>query len=498
MSTLKYYLFESLIILTVLIAVGVFYVQFMHQEPELPSSDMNEIKVENAQTSALSDFETIKHNQAPKDLLTEQASIILRLDGSNTIGEKLAPTLAAAYLQQIGANGIVIKQLERENEVQVIGYLAHLNRVVAIEIKAHGSSTGFESLIADSTDIAMSSRNIKHSENLDLLLKQGDMTKPESEHIIALDGLAIIKHPRNPIAVLTVNQLAKIFSGEIKNWSELGGINSKINLYARDDKSGTYDTFKSLVLDKYSKPLLSTAGRYESSEQLVSDVLNDPAGIGFTGLAYAEEDVMVAVAAEPGLSAIKPKQFSISSEDYALSRRLFLYANKSKSSNRHIGDFIEFAVSNYGQQMVESASFIPQKVTTHLALVNKDHPTQYQQMALSGERVSVTFRMRADRAEIDNKSIQDIEHLTAFLKQTPYEKITLVAFSAQETGEQEDKNRAYIRTKLLAFELNQRGVKNVEIIAMGTQLPIDSNDSDLGRYRNNRTEIWLINNNKES
>jgi phosphate transport system substrate-binding protein len=159
----------------------------------------------------------------------------------------------------------------------------------------------------------------------------------------------------------------------------------------------------------------------------------------------------------------------------------------------HVGDFIEFAVSNYGQQMVESVSFIPQKITTQFSQVNKDHPIQYQQMALNGERVSVTFRMRADRAEIDNKSIQDIEHLAAFLKNKTYKKITLVAFSAQETGEQEDKNRAYIRTKLLAFELNQRGVKNVEIIAMGTQLPIDSSDSDLGRYRNNRTEIWLIN-----
>ncbi len=491
MKTLKNYLFESLIILTVLAAVVVFYFQFLHQKTTHNSQvSQTELSAEN-QVVANQATKPLEPYKVPADLLLVEPEVILRLVGSNTIGDKLAPTLAAAYLQKIGADGTIKKPLATDNEYQVVGYLPVHDKVVAVEIKAHGSSTGFKALMADQTDIAMSSRNIKHSENLELLLKQGDMTEPESEHIIALDGLAVITHPDNSIKKLTVTELARIFSGEISNWSLLGGPNLAIKLYARDDQSGTYDTFNSLVLKKHNKQL-STATRFESNELLATGVAKDLGGIGFTGLAYAKEEMIVAVSAEKGLPAIKPKQFSISSEDYALSRRLFLYANKNRSKNLHVTDFIDFSVSNFGQQMAEVVGFVPQKVTTNLSKVNHQHPAKYQQMALNGERLSVTFRMRADRAEIDNKSIQDIEHLVDYLNQTSYKKVALVAFSAKETGEQEDKNRAYIRTKLLAYELNQRGIKNIEIIALGNQLPIDSNDSDIGRYRNNRTEIWLL------
>lgn len=428
----------------------------------------------------------------PLNLSEVEPQIILTLAGSNTIGAKLAPAIASHYLKRLGAVGTLVKTLDKENEVQVVGFLPDKNRVVAIEIKAHGSSTGFKSLLAKDTDIAMSSRGIKEQENLELLLEMGDMTKAESEHIIALDGLAVIVHSANAVKKLTVGQIAKIFSGQITNWSELGGLDQAIKLHARDDQSGTFDTFNSLVLKKFGLKLAQST-RYESNENLAEAVGTDEAAIGFTGLAYAKAEMIMKVAAAEGLPAILPKQFSISSEDYALSRRLFLYANKKRSDNPHVAQFIELAVSIDGQNLVELVDFIPQRITATLPLVDGNFPLKYQEIAATGNRLSMTFRMRSDRAEIDNKSAQDIEHLVNYLSAVSHDKVTLVGFSAGESNDEEaDKNRAYIRSRLLAYELKQRGVDNIEIIALGSQLPIDSNGNEIGRYKNNRTEVWII------
>ncbi len=498
MKTLKNHLLDALIIISLLLGLTFLYVELFVDKATVYDA-VEPLSVTSAAESTTStEALTTNHAVVPPDLLAVPPKVILRMHGSNTIGAKLAPALAAAYLQQLGAASTISKPLAQANETQVIGYLPQSAEVVAVEIKAHGSSTGFKSLIAKDSDIAMSSRQIRESENLKLLLNQGDMTQPESEHIIALDGLAIITHQNNAVQQLTVHQLAQIFSGEIINWSELGGDDQAIRLYARDDQSGTFDTFNSLVLKRYKKKL-GQSRRFESNALLAKAVENDPAGIGFTGLAYAQADNMVDVSADEGIAAIKPKQFTISSEDYALSRRLYLYANKHRNSNPHIKAFIDFSVSMNGQHLVEQVNFIPQKITATLPVVTHDHPAQYQRLALNGERLSMTFRMRSDRAEIDNKSAQDIEHLVAYLQQTPYRKVALIGFSAGESNDElADKNRAFIRSKLLAYELKQRGVHDVEIVAMGNQLPIDNNDSESGRYKNNRTEVWLIKESKGS
>ncbi|MFC3192825.1 PstS family phosphate ABC transporter substrate-binding protein [Marinicella sediminis] len=490
MKTLNNYLFEILISVFVALALLLLFTDGGEPEATNRSDPGVESPMSSQSQQPIQPAVVPAPGLAP-DLLATEPEVILRLHGSNTIGGKLAPAIAAAYLRQLGSEVTVSRPLEQPNEVEVIGYLPPENTVVSVQVKAHGSSTGFKALIAKQADIAMSSRSIREAENLQLLLDQGDMTQPQSEHILALDGLAIVTHPDNLTASITVKQLADVFSGRITNWQQLGGADLAITLYARDDQSGTFDTFAALVLNKYGRQLAS-ANRYESNARLVAAVADDQGGIGFTGLAYAKPGMLISVAADEGLPAIKPRQFSISSEDYALSRRLFLYANKSLSGNPHVGDFIDFALSDQGHQLVEHVNFIPQKITSTLPLVTHEHPARYQQLALNGERLSVTFRMRADRAEIDNKSAQDIEHLVEYLKQTPHQKVALIGFSAVETNDEADKLRSRIRSQLLAYELKTRGIHAVEIIALGNQLPIDSNQHEWGRYRNNRTEIWVI------
>jgi phosphate transport system substrate-binding protein len=188
--------------------------------------------------------------------------------------------LAQAYLRQQGAQEVRTVP-GKPDEVSVQGMLS--GSLKAIDIAAHGSATGFTDLAADRCDIGMASRQVKRDE-VAKLLNLGEMTSPASEHVLGLDGVAIIVNRANPVSALSLAQLASIFSGEITDWSGVSGRQGKIKLYSRDDKSGTYDTFKTLVLG--SRGLASTATRIEDSRQLSEKVAAEIDAIGFVGMPY--------------------------------------------------------------------------------------------------------------------------------------------------------------------------------------------------------------------
>ena len=146
---------------------------------------------------------------------------VLSIQGSNTVGAKLAPMLIAGFFESQGLRDVRIAPAGRENE-QRISATAADGRMVFAEVAAHGTGTGFAGLKDASADLAAASRPIKQSE-LDALAELGDLRSAEAEQVIAIDGLAIIVHPDNPLSTLTVAQVAQLFAGEVSNWRELGG-----------------------------------------------------------------------------------------------------------------------------------------------------------------------------------------------------------------------------------------------------------------------------------
>src|SRR5690606_1057236 len=191
---------------------------------------------------------------AAADPAPAEPTVWLRLQGSNTIGARLAPALAQSFLERHGIAQVTIRPTAIENEFLVIGRQADASgtRDVAIAVAAHGRATGVQALATGQADIALSSRPIKAEEAQQLALR-GDMRAPVAEHALALDGLAILVNPRNPVEQLGREQIARLFSGEIRNWSEVGGDDMPVTVYARDDRSGTWDTFKELVLGKQDR-----------------------------------------------------------------------------------------------------------------------------------------------------------------------------------------------------------------------------------------------------
>lgn len=202
----------------------------------------------------------------------EDAEVILRLHGSNTIGSKLAPKLAEEFLKAQGAQDVQVIQHENPAEKTVVGTLRGQSKPSAIQIAAHGSGTAFEGLEAGKADIGMASRRIKDKEK-QALVSLGDMTSRASEHVVGLDGLAIIANSGSPVEALTADQIRDIFTCKVTDWSQVGGSSGEIHLYARDDKSGTFDTFKELVLR--GAELCDQAERFEDSTALAQKVVED-------------------------------------------------------------------------------------------------------------------------------------------------------------------------------------------------------------------------------
>lgn len=414
------------------------------------------------------------------------AQVVLRIHGSNTLGAELLPTLAEAFLRKEGA-GKVRRIETAANEWRIEGAITRSTLPVAIEIKAHGSSTAFTDLGAGTADIGAASRPIKQEEARALSLF-GDMTLPAFEHVIGLDGLAVIVNKANKVRALTKSQIARIFAGTVTDWSEVGGEPGPIHLYARDEKSGTFDTFQQVVMGK--EKILDQAVRLESSHQLSDQVAADTFGIGFIGLPYVRNAQAVAVADGGSLPTL-PTSFTIATEDYPLARRLYLYAPANRQ-NPYIRDFLEFTVSEPGQQLVNQTGFVSQFVVATRQPAQKSAPSKYASLIQDAQRLSVSFRFRPDISELDSKARRDLDRVIDFLARHPGQRVMLLGFTDNNGDPQQNLKISRERAQIVERELMARGISPVVVDGFGAALPVANNDSPQSAEKNRRVEIWVM------
>lgn len=413
---------------------------------------------------------------------------VLTIQGSNTVGAKLAPMLVAGFFEAQGLQDIRIAPTGVENE-QRISAIGTDGQQVFVTVAAHGTGTGFAGLKNASADLAAASRPIKQSELEDLAVI-GDLRSVQAEQVVAIDGLAIIVHPDNPLEALTVEQVAQLFAGEVSNWRELGGADVAVKLFARDDQSGTYDTFKELVLASQGKVLASGARRYESNDQLSRDVSHVPGAIGFVGLASIAMAKPLAIA--DGDSQPKsPTSASIATEDYPLSRRLFLYTRPDQQSAQ-LQAFIAYAHSAAGQAIVEKSGYVAQAIRPIRLAAQPDMPPAYQHLAQEAQRLTVNFRFDQGSARLDNKAQRDTERLIAYLNANGKQMnaVTLVGFGDPRSDPARTALLSKLRAMAVRSELARGGILVKEISGMGDELPVASNQGK-GRLRNQRVEVWV-------
>lgn len=234
------------------------------------------------------------------------------------------------------------------------------NPQMNISVTGGGSGTGIASFISRSCDIVSSSRQMT-PEEIALAKKNG---VEEKEYIVALDGIAAVVNPKNPVSKLTVGQLRDIFLGKTRNWKELGGNDASIVLLSREINSGTHVFFKEHILRqgnaKGPEEFASNALLLPSSQAIADEVAGNPDSIGYYGMGYiSPKQKPLAVSKGPKMPYVEPSIKTVRDNSYPVSRPLYLYTKKDASEM--VLKFIEFAFSQEGQELVKKTDFVPVK-----------------------------------------------------------------------------------------------------------------------------------------
>jgi phosphate transport system substrate-binding protein len=227
-----------------------------------------------------------------------------------------------------------------------------------VSVTGGGSGTGIAALLNGTTEIAESSRSMEKKE-IDDAKKNG--VDPQ-EIVVGYDGIAVVVHPGNPVSVLTIDQLADIFTGKITDWSQAGGKKGKIVILSREVNSGTHVYFKEHVLNKGDskgkEEYASTALMMPSSQAIADEVAQNKNAIGYYGMGYiSKKQKVLGIKKDKNASPVKLAIDTVISGKYPISRPLFMYANGQPKGL--VKTFIEFVLSSQGQDIVKKMDFVP-------------------------------------------------------------------------------------------------------------------------------------------
>ena len=227
-----------------------------------------------------------------------------------------------------------------------------------VTVTGGGSGVGISALLDGTTDIAMASRSIKFSERMKL--KKGG--KQLREAVVAYDALAVVVNPGNPVTNLTRQQLEDIFRGKITNWNQVRdavtgrrGDDLKIIVYSRETSSGTYEFFKTSVLNE--KNYMAGVLSMPATGAVIQSVSQTRGAIGYVGMAYVNKRVKAIKVSYDGKNFVYPSMATGRNHTYPIIRELYYYYIADKESV--VKPFISYLLSDAGQRIVMKSGYVP-------------------------------------------------------------------------------------------------------------------------------------------
>jgi phosphate transport system substrate-binding protein len=225
------------------------------------------------------------------------------------------------------------------------------NESIVIQVSGGGSGTGIAALLNGATDVCEASRDMKEKE----YKKATELGIKPVRVSVALDGIAVFLNEKNTVNELSFAQLMGIYTGAITNWKEIGGKDTRIILYGRENNSGTYAFFKEHVLKKedyseYTQTLPGTAA-------VVNAVSKDVNGIGYGGIAWAKGVKYAAVRKLDKDPAVTPSVATVSDGTYPISRDLYWFFNGEPTGD--LKKLLNWALSPEGQKIAMEIDYVP-------------------------------------------------------------------------------------------------------------------------------------------
>ncbi|MCO4746179.1 MAG: substrate-binding domain-containing protein [Proteobacteria bacterium] len=373
---------------------------------------------------------------------------VVRVSGSTSVNARLLPALAAEY--------------ER------------LHPDVTFEITQGDSGTGLMGLANQEVDIAAATRRHHPTEQEQALVNGIDLSASEAQQIVAVDVLALVVHPANPLASLTYDQVIGIYcTRATDSWDLLGHEEQPIRAVTRDVGSGS----RALFDDFFCGPAgLHPSIEGRSSEELAAILTSDPNAIGYASMSDKPGKVL-GLRPDPQSPAVQPSQANIIRGVYPLYRDLYLY-RAPNAANDDVAGFFDFIESPAGQEIVDEEGFVP----LFLRPDRMDGPRPLREtIHFEPHGSALTPRSQA-RLRLLSKELRD--------RAGEYRHVVLEGYtdSKEENPEQLSTERAEAVSAVLKTELPELFI---EVIPRGSANPLAPNATPHGRHRNRRVQIYL-------
>lgn len=212
---------------------------------------------------------------------------------------------------------------------------------IKVSYNATGSGSGIQAVQEGRCDIGLSSRSLKDDE------KNAGLT----ETLLAYDGIAVIVNPDNNVSDLTLAQIADIYTGNITNWSEVGGADGEIVLIGREANSGTRDGFETIT---GTSDACQYRQELSSNGDVITTVANNPNAIGYASLATIKDNVKAL-----SVEGVLPSEESVKDGSYPVQRPFVLVTKADKTLTTAAQKFFDYATSGKANEIISSAGVVP-------------------------------------------------------------------------------------------------------------------------------------------
>lgn len=376
------------------------------------------------------------------------------------------------------------------------------------------TDAGFADLIAQEADITMALREIRAAEqSAAQAAGMGDLTTALRSRVVALDALVPVVAPENPLRRISLTDLARVYSGQISNWQELGGPDAPISVHLPVPGSGLTQGFEDRVLAAAGLQLMQDLRYHDRNESLVRRVSTDPFAIGIASFSDTGTARALTLSGDCGFS-LQANRRAIKTEDYPLTAPLFLYLPPRRLP-KVARDFLAYVRGPGAQIVIRRAGFVDQAPETISINAQGDRlanaitaagpevdleELQHLLEVLDGSRrLSISFRFEAGSARPDAQSRSNIEQLARALESGLYDGKVLrfVGFSDGEGPAAANQKIALKRAEgvrdavLASAETVSLERVALEVDGFGEALPMACDDSDWGRQVNRRVEVWV-------
>jgi phosphate transport system substrate-binding protein len=341
----------------------------------------------------------------------------------------------------------------------------------------------------------------------------GDLRSRGRSRVLALDALVPIVAPENPLGDITTPDLARVFSGEIENWQDLGGPDAPITLHLRDARSGLGQAVVDRLLRPINRQLSENVLRHNSNEALALAVADDPFGLGLASGAALGSAKPLALSGECGF-ALRAERRNVKTEDYPLTAPLFLYL-PARRLPKLAREFLTYLRSPQAQLVIRRAGFVDQtpeeipidaqgnRFANAIAQAGTEVPLDELQRMVTTlkpmKRLTTTFRFEPGSTRLDAQSRSNVEQLARALEAGVYDtrELLFVGFSDGEGSARINREIALRRAEtvrdavIVAAETANLSRIGLGVDAYGEAMPMACDDSAWGRLVNRRVEVWL-------